>query len=266
MARLIVPETRKSDGKQAAARAERQIAVEQRFGIAAEQVFVARLSDAEIERIEPALAALAHQVHDELFARALDGERTLRDRIEHGAETSIADHAAHGGDDDVVDRQRIKFDRRRTAGVKLGGRRLDETPHAGRGENVLDAERAHARRLLLEKGVEHPAHFVGIARARKAHRAIVGQRLFLFAHLFARRAVGARAEQRREVRHQRAAESEICRALMRQQREGIGSAGPGQRLIDQLDDVGAPFQAVRAELATRRHRSWPRPRAATGPC
>ena len=56
------------------AAAERQITVEQWFGIAAEQILVARLADAEVERIEAALAAMPHQIEDQLLAGAFDGE------------------------------------------------------------------------------------------------------------------------------------------------------------------------------------------------
>jgi len=45
----------------------------------------------------------------------------LDNRIEHGAEAPAADNAAHGGDDNVVDREGIELDRRLAACCLLGG-------------------------------------------------------------------------------------------------------------------------------------------------
>ena len=116
MARLAAAAMANATASSRPAGAERQVAVEQRLGIAAEQILVMGFADAEIEGVEPALAAAAHQVDDQLLARAFDRVAALRDRIEHGAETPAADNAAHGRHDDVVDRERVEFDRRLAAG------------------------------------------------------------------------------------------------------------------------------------------------------
>ncbi len=59
MARLPISDERRRETKNAAGRGERQETVEQRFGVAAEQVLVMRLADAEVERVETAPAASA---------------------------------------------------------------------------------------------------------------------------------------------------------------------------------------------------------------
>ena len=140
MARLPASTRLAAGASRRPARRERQETVEQRLGVAAEQVLVVRLADAEIERVEPALAASAHQIDDQLLARAFDGVAAGDDRIEHGAEAAVADDAAHGGDDDVVDRERVKLDQRIAVGEPLGGRRLDEAAHFGLGEGIGHAD------------------------------------------------------------------------------------------------------------------------------
>ena len=80
-------------------------------------------------------------------------------------------------------------------------------------------------------------------RLREIDGAVAGERALLLAHFLAGGGVGARAQQRLEVGDQRAAEAEIGRTLMRQQRERIGGAGPGQRLVGQPQQIGAAGQA-----------------------
>src|SRR6185312_1724245 len=92
-----------SECEQPPGRAQCNVAVEQRFGIATEKVLVARLSNTEVESQKSAFTAASHQPQQQLLARAFDGETTQDDRIEHGAETAASDNAAHGRDDNVVD-------------------------------------------------------------------------------------------------------------------------------------------------------------------
>ena len=170
------------------------------------------------------------------------------DRIEHGAEAPAADHAAHGRHDDVADRERIELDRRFAAGRGFGGRRLDETAHARRVENVGDAE-ARMRALFCLKKTSSTWRTLRVAFGPlEAHGAEpASARSFL--RIFLRVAgIGARAQQRLEVRDQRAAETEIGRALMRQQREGIGAAAPGERLVAEP----APDRRGRPDAPARR--------------
>ena len=78
---------------------------------------------------------------------------------------------------------------------------------------------------------------MGSARLFEAYVAITCERAFLLAHFFARGGIGVSAQQRLVVGDQRAAETEIGRALLRQQRERIGGAAPSQRLVGELEHV-----------------------------
>ena len=93
-----------------AGQAERQKTVEQGFDIGAEQTFVMGLADTEIEGGQSARAALAHELGEQLLARAFGLETVGHYGIEHAAKTAAADDSAHGRHDDVVGDGDRRFD------------------------------------------------------------------------------------------------------------------------------------------------------------
>src|SRR5699024_1064679 len=105
-------------------------------------------------------ATASHQLENQLFSGAFDGKTPLDDRIEHGAEAAPADDAAHGGDDDVIHRQRVKLDQRFAAVGRFGCGSFDEPAHARDPKRVRYADAAHARALLFKKSIEHASNIV----------------------------------------------------------------------------------------------------------
>src|SRR5687767_818605 len=150
-----------------AARTERDETIEHRLVILAEQVFVTRLPDAEVERFEPALATMLYQLEERLFAGAL-GLKTVRlNRVEHCAEPLAVADSGEGRDDFGADRERIDFDRRPV--VVSDYRGLEKILNIGVAEHIGLADLSHPRDLLLKEYVEHTQRVRVAAGPRENH-------------------------------------------------------------------------------------------------
>ena len=244
---------------------ERPITIEHRLGVRAEQILVFRFADAEVERMQAALAAMPHHMDEQLLAGTLGAVEAVRDGDEHRRETAIGNHAADRRNNHAGNGEGVELDKP-SAGRRRLRRGADEFAHARFAEYIRQTDGAGAGGLLFEEIVEHGADLGRSFGPRKAHLAMAGEQAFLAAQFLAGARAGIGLEQSVKVARQRAAIAKTRRGLMRQHRKRIVDVIPRQRLVRQHHEVGLRGQALQHGAQPLSADQFARRRGATAPC